>query len=312
MATYYARIPSDVSAKLVYDAVSAEVIKAMDGISVAAQGDERMGKYFSLADDEVFKACTDSEEILQKICDGASFGTLCVSGDGWNVRLCRRYPRLVVDDCTVPTREHYSVTVKLIAHPSFGDDAAIMREYARWLDPLETPDTANQITQSHGETKDVLMGYRIRASHVPALMRRLGLGRGNGVGAYGEVQETEKIRNFSVDLARYGFRGLYSVYPEWPVPGVTNYSSEASNRFCALIDANDNGVLASVGRRHCAFRCKDGRSTRTLEGNRFDVYLTKTRRSLTVSFDQYADEDPPVRAFSGGVRARLAGIGLKI
>ena len=107
--------------------------------------------------------------------------------------------------------------------------------------PLEKPDTANQITQSHGGTKDVLMGYRIHASRVPAFMRRLGLGKRNGVGAYGEVQEREEITNFSVDLARYGFRGLYSVYPEWPIPGVTNYSSEASNRFCALIDANDAG-----------------------------------------------------------------------
>lgn len=312
MATYHSIIPSGVLAKQVFDAVGEEVICAMDGICAVAWGDERMGEYFSITEDEVFKACTDSKEILQKICDGASVGTLIVGGDGWSIRLCRRYPRIVPDDSTIPCWEHYSVTVALIGHPSFGDDAAIKEEYARWLDLLEEPDSTNRITQSYGATKDVLMGYRIRASQLPAFMRRLGLGERNGDVAYGEVQEMERFTSFSVDLARYGFQGLYSVYPEWPIHGVTNYPSEACTRFCALIDAHDSGVLASVGRRHCAFRCKDGRSTRTLEGNRFDVYRTKTRRCLTVSFDQYADDDPPVRAFSGGVRNRLAALGVKL
>lgn len=121
-----------------------------------------------------------------------------------------------------------------------------------------------------------------------------------------------QFANFTIDLARYGFRGLYSVYPEWPVHGVTNYPNEACSRFCSLVDSKDSRVLASIGRRHCAFRCQDGRITRTLEGNRFDVCRTKTRRSVTVSFDQYSDEEPPVRSFSGGVRARLAGLGVKI
>jgi len=312
MATYYATIPSDVSAKLVFDAVSAEVISAMDGVCVAVQGDERMGEYFSTTDDEVFKACTNPKEILQKICDGGSIGTLCVSGGGWSVRISKQFPRLVVDDSKVPCRDHYSVTVTLIAPDCFRDDAAIQQEYTRWLVPLETPDRANRVSRIHGVTKDVAMGYRIRASLLPAFMSRLGLGERNEVEAYGEVQEKGQLTNFSVDLARYGFRGLYSVYPEWPIHGITNYPNEACTRFCSLVDSHDSRVLASIGRRHCAFRCKDGRSTRTLEGNRFDVYRTKTRRSVTVSFDQYADEDPPVRAFSGGVRARLAGLRVKI
>lgn len=312
MATYHAKIPSGVSASQVFDAVSAEVVGAMDGISVSAHGDERIGEYFSVSDDEVFKACADTREVLQKLCDGSSVGYLCVSGDGWSVQLCRHYTKIVVDDCTVPSRDYYSVIVTLIGSPCFGDDAAVQQEYTRWLAPLEEADTANRITRSYGVTKDVWMSYRIRSSQVPAFMRRLGVGDRSGVEAYGEVQETGKITSFSLDLDRYGFRGLYSVYPEWPFPGVTNYSSEACGRFCALIDAHGSGVLASLGRRHCAFRCRDGRSTRTLEGNRFDVYRTKTRRSLTVSFDQYADEDPPVRTFSGGVRTRLAVLGVKL
>ena len=215
MATYYSTIPSDVSAKLVFDAVSAEVISAMDGVCVAAQGDERMGEHFSTADDEVFKACTDSKEILQKICDGASIGTLCVSAGGWSVRLSRQFPRLVVDDSKVPCRDHYSVTVTLIAPDCFRDDAAIQEEYTRWLDPLEAPDRANRVSRTYGVTKDVSMGYRIRAPLLPAFMRRLGLGDRSEVEAYGEVQEKGQLTNFSVDLAHYGFR----LQPEPQGPG---------------------------------------------------------------------------------------------
>ncbi len=312
MATYYATIPSDVSAKQVFDAVSAEVTNAMDGLCVAAQGDERMGEYFSTTDDEVFKACTNSKEILDKISDGAAIGTLCVNSGGWTVRLCRQFPRLVVDDSKVPFRDHYSVTVTLIGPDCFWDTAAIQQEYTKWLVPLEAADRANRVTRIHGATKDVSMAYRLHASQLPIFMRRLGLGERNEVEAYGEVQEKGQFTNFSVDLVRYGFRGLYSVYPEWPIHGITNYPNKACTRFCTLVDAHDSRVLASIGRRHCAFRCKDGRKTRTLEGNRFDVYRTRTRRSLTVSFDQYADEDPPVRAFSGGVRARLAELRVRI
>ena len=156
------------------------------------------------------------------------------------------------------------------------------------------------------------MHYRIRASRVPEFLRYLGLNEPNRVQAHGEVRELGNITPYPLELSSYGFRSLYSVYPEWPIAGVTNYQGPACARFCELVDVPDSGVLVSVGRRHCAFRCKAGGCTRTLAGNQFDVYCTKTRRSLRVSFDRYADEDPPVREFSGGVRSRLAQLGMKI
>lgn len=176
MATYHATIPSDVSAQLVFDALSAEVVRSMDGVCVAVHGEERMGEYFSTAKDEVFKACDDPKEILQKIGNGASVGTLCVNGGGWSVRLSRQFPRWVVDDSKVPCRYHYTVTVTLIGADAFRDDAAIEQEYSRWLVPLELPDQGNRVSRIYGATKDVAMGYRIRASLLPAFMSRLGMG----------------------------------------------------------------------------------------------------------------------------------------
>jgi hypothetical protein len=147
---------------------------------------------------------------------------------------------------------------------------------------------------------------------VLAFLRKLGLGENQNLAAYGEVQEKVEFKRFSVDLKRFGFRGFYSVYPQWPIHSSTNYHADAYGRFCAMVDLGSPGVSGSVGKRYCSFRCQDGRNTRTLALNLFDIYRTKTRRSLTVSFEQYADEDPPVRAFSGGVRKRLAALGMKI
>lgn len=121
MATYQKPIPPEVTATQVFDALGEEVVRAMTGICVTAHGDERMGRHFSIRDDEVFKACIDPLEIFRKISDGATLGTLFVRGDGWNIRLCRNFRRASVDDCAVPAREHYSVAVTLISHPSFGD-----------------------------------------------------------------------------------------------------------------------------------------------------------------------------------------------
>lgn len=312
MAYYFAKVQPGVATKQVFDAVSAEITSSMKGICVVASGDERMGRYFSVAEDEVFKACTNSAEILQKVCDGASVGRLCVHAESWRMNLYRRYPRIVVDDATLPSRDYYFVSVTLIASDCFENKAAIEKQYANRLDPLETPSFGNRVCEIHGPTKDVVLHYRIHTSQLPNYLHQLGVGERDDVEAYGEVQELKQITSFSVDPARYDFRGLYSVYPDWSAYKVTNYANDTYARFCDLIDNDNSGLLISVGRRHCAFRCKDGSSTRTLEGNYFDISRTKVKRSLAISFDQYADEDPPVRTFSGGVRARLAELGIKI
>jgi len=311
MATYYAKIPSDVSAKQVFDAVSAEVVTAMDGIVVAAHGDERMGDFFSPAADEVFKACIDRREIFQKLADGSSLGMLCINRRDWSVHINRTFTKTVEDDRTVPNRDHYSVRVNLKSYPHIGNDARKMTDYATWLDPLE-PLTGNRVSESWGITKDLNMFFRVRPSDLVPLLRKLGLPDGRDVEAFGDVQERVKLTMFTVDFSRFGFRGLYSVYSEWPVNSSTNYPNDAYVRFCGIVDSKNSGVRASVGRRNCAFQCKDGRTTRTLDGNQFDVYRTKTRRTVTVSFEQYADNDPPVRMFSSGVRKRLAALGAAI
>jgi hypothetical protein len=312
MASYRATIPAEIPAKQVFDAVNGEVAAAMNGIVVTAAGDERMADFFSIAQDEVFKACTDPREILDKLSDGASLGRLCVDHRQWNVRLSRHFPKQVEDDCSIPLRDHYSVTVTLKSYPHIINEARKLADHASWLAPLEPPMWGNRVCENWGSTTDLLMLYRIPIPDVLAFLRKLGLGENQNLEAYGEVQEKVEFKRFSVDLKRFGFRGCYSVYPEWPIHSSTNYRADAYGRFCTLVDSGSPGVLGSVGKRYCSFRCQDGRNTRTLALNQFDIYRTKTRRSLTVSFEQYADEDPPVGAFSGGVRKRLAALGMKI
>lgn len=311
MASCTAVIPPSISALDVFDTVSREIVASMEGISVAAYGDERIGNFFSVTEDRIFKTCTDAREIYQKVCDGSAIGTLSLRGDGWSASLDCPW-HTVVDDCTIPKQEHYAVSIALINHPGFGSEDVVANEYAKRLGLLEEPgDYVRKTSESWGDTRDVCLNYRIRFSRVPEFLRHLGLPDDDRIQTNGEIQELEKIAPFFVDFVRYGFRGLYAVYSE-PVRRVTNYPLEARARFCALVDAPDSGVLASVGRRHCAFRCKDGRVTRTLAGNRFDIHQSKTKRSLTIDFERYEDTDPPVKMFSGAVREHLAALGMKI
>ena len=312
MATYHATIPSEIPAKNVFDAVNAEVAAAMDGIAVCASGDERMSEFFSLADDEVFKACTDPRDILEKLTDGGSFGWICIDHGQWNVRLSRHFPKRVEDDRSVPVRDHYDACVTLKSYPHFNNEEQKLADHESWHGPLEPPIWGNRVSEFWGTTKDLLMSYRIRTANVVDFLAKLGIGKDGSLETYGEVQEKVAFEPSQIDLKQFGFRGLYSVYPEWPTPSSTNYPSDAYERFCALVDSGGPGVLASVGKRYCSFRCQDGKHTRTLALNKFDVHRTKTKRSLSISFEQYADEDPPVRAFSGGVRKRLAALGMKI
>jgi hypothetical protein len=312
MAKYYANIPEGVLTKEIFEAVSAEVVTSMDGIVVDAHGDERMGDFFCPKTEEIFKACISPREIYEKLSDGAALGRLCLSRGSLEVLVSRSFSKLVEDDCAVPVRDHYSVGVKLRSYPYMGNDERKKADYESWLSrfPLQSVD-GDKVCESWGVTKHLCMNYQVSVPELLTFVGKLGLPESGELQAYGDIQERGKLTPFSVDLARYGFRGLYSVYSEWPVRWSTNFPDDSYVRFCGVLDSS-SGVFLSVGRRYCAFRCTDGRSTRTLAMNQFDIYPTKTRKRITVGFDQYADEDPPVGAFSGGVRKRLANFGVKI
>lgn len=288
----------------------------MDGIAVAVHGDERMGEFFSLSEDEVFRACIDPRDIVARICDGASVGFLSIRSGDRSVRVSRTFPSLEVADGSRPRCESYSVMVTLVGYQDFADDERIHSEYENWLDLFDHGIGRNRFCRSYGESKDIMLEYQLRPENVEPLLRRLRVGLDASVEVHGDIQELQEFKPAGFDLAgcslRFGFRGLYSVYSDSQGVGVTNYPFEAYDRFCKLVDCDLPGILASVGRRRCSFRCKDGSITRTLGGNRFDVYRTKTRRTVSIGFEQYADEDPPVRLFSGGVRKQLAGIGIKV
>lgn len=316
MAVYYATIPQQVSTEEVFVSANSEVLSGMDGIVVAAHGDERMGDFFTLSKDQVFRACIEPRDILARVCDGAALGFLTIRLEDRSVHISRTFPTREVDDCSIPQFDHYPVMIALVAHQGFSDDKSIHAEYERCLDLLEPIAGGNRFTLSYEEIKKVLMHFQLAPKNLPKLLRKLGVGEDGVVKAHGEIQELHQFGPADFDLAgvalRFGFRGLYSVYPEHATYSVTNYPLVDYSRFCDLVDMGFPNILASIGRRYCSFHCKDGRITRTLEGNRFDIYRTKTKRTVTVSFDQHADEDPPVRLFSGGVRSKLASIGIEL
>lgn len=312
MAQYYSAIPNSVSAKQVFECINREVVGGMDGIIVEAHGDERMADYFSVEKDIVYKACTDPEEILEKVEAGSLVGRLVLQSKEWSVSLCRNLSKQAEDDLSIPEFTFYTVGVTLISYPYMKDDRKIMMEYQKWLDPLEACE-GNSTTGSYGKTIDVILNYRLPRDRILRFIKLLFLKTsGSFEAACGQIQERARMRNVQLDLARYGFRGLYSVFPDWPVASVSNFGLSKYEQFCAAIDSAPRGVFVSIGRCYLSYGAKDGRITRTLGGNRFQIYNTKTRRSVSVGFEQYSNEDVPVRLFSGKIRAKLKTLDISI
>ena len=313
MATYNAKIPERVSARTVFEAVNEEAVGGMEGIIVSAHGDHRTGEVFSVEHDVVFKACVRWEEIVERIGSGSLVGRLNIENEGVEIVLSRMARKVRENDATVPEFNSYEVMMTLRDYPAIKDEARILADYEGWKIAPLSGFAERAHTVIYGETKDVCFRYLLRVDAVAdflAVLREKLSGIPKRI--YGEVQEREAFREFEVDLERHGFRGNYSVYPDWPVPTLSNYPRGDYVRFCDAIDARRKSVFVSVGRGYVAYRASDGRITRSLRGNHFEIYGTKTGRSLCIGFEQYDDGDIPVRQFSRGIRKRLKGLGVVI
>jgi hypothetical protein len=315
MAEYFAVIPKTVSTQSVFDAINREVVGGMDGIIVVAHGNEKMGNYFSMDKDLVYKACIEQREILDKINSNRKIGWLSVLFPNFQIYVSRGFNKIIEDDISNPDVDYYNVSITLLNYPSKNDKNQINADYQSWLGPLELIPgnrSVGLLGASCDISKNMAFMYKVKCIDFPDWMTALIAKSARDVQMHGEVQETKGFCKFEIDLKRYCFRGSYSVYPEWINPSVSNYPLTFVNRFSSAVDSAGSDCRISVGRKYVSYNSADGRKTRTLGGNHFNIYNTKTRRSVWVGFEQYSDDDIPVRLFSSAVRIKLKELDIKI
>ncbi len=309
MANYWSPIPAEVPSQAVFEAINSHTVGGMDGIAVSAFGDHGMAEYFDPSSDEVFKFCQSRIEICGKVAAGSALGNIEIRNATEHTTISKPpKPSIPEDDCSIPTTDIYDVRINLINPAEFGKAEALLGLYEQRLGIL-APVSGNRFTQSWGETKDVWLFYKIKCRDLHRFLEAYDIE--NSREWFGDIQEKSQIKENPIDSSRYPFSHPYSVYSNsWK--NVCNYPISAKERFCSLLEGCPINLRLSVGRRFLSFKTDDGRQTRTLYGNQFDIHQHKGKRKLSISFEQYSDEDIPVRKFSGEVRKSLKQLGIKI
>jgi hypothetical protein len=312
MANYFASIPIAVRTEVVFEAINSHVVGGMDGLVVAAFGDHTLASCFDPATDEVLKFCVSSGEILEKVSTGSIVDDFDIRIPGESVRITRDFIKRTEDDASVLKHDRYNLIISLIDAPEFGSEAAINKAYEQRLNLPVQPPFGNRFCKVYGATKDVQLFYSLGRHDLLPFLEAYAKQSAGRLEMFGAVQERGDITENVVDAALHPFRSPYAVYASYLAKYVSNYPMQSRERFCKLIDNCPENLKLEVGRSYLSFAATDGRNTRSLGGNQFSIYGSKGKRRLSVGFEQYADEDIPVRAFSGGVRQSLKGLGIKI
>ncbi|MCD6052549.1 MAG: hypothetical protein K0Q55_3967 [Verrucomicrobia bacterium] len=309
MANYWSAIPAEVPSQAVFEAINSRTVDGMDGIAVSAFGDHGMAEYFNPASDEIFKFCQSQREICEKVAAGSTIGNLYIQSATEQIAIFKPYkPTIPEDDTSIPTTNTYDVRITLINADEFGMEEAILKSYEDRLGIL-APVSGNRFTMSYGETKDVALFYQIRCVNLCKFLEIYEVE--NSREWLGDIQEKSQIKENPVDSSHHPSCHPYSVYSN-SLKNVCNYPISTKERFCSMLDGCPLNLRLSVGRRFLSFKTDDGRQTRTLYGNQFDIHHFKGKRKLSISFEQFSDEDIPVRKFSGEVRKSLKQLGIKI
>lgn len=309
MANYWSPIPAEVPSLAVFEAINSHTAGGMDGIAVSAFGDHSMAEHFDPAADEVFKFCQSENEICEKVATGSTAGNIEIQNTTEHATISKPpKPTIPEDDCSIPRTDTYDVRIALINPAEFGKEEAILKSYEGRLGIL-APVPGNRFTMSYGGTKDVWLFYKIKCQDLHRLLETYEVEKSGEW--FGDIQQKTQIKENPIDSTRYPFSHPYSIYSN-SLKNVCNYPISAKERFCSLLDSCPINLSLSVGRRFLSLKTDDGRQTRTLYGNQFDIHHHKGKRKLSISFEQYSDEDIPVRKFSGEVRRSLKQLGIKI